>query len=100
MTRHRLVVVPALRRFGGRFLLSDWLAITIGRHIVAWRELSPAELAHEVEHVRQWRRHGALFAVRYGLASLRAVRTGGHWYRDNRFEREARDAGQGSGDGR
>ena len=83
--------MPVLRRPGGR-LFADWLAITIGRDIWAWRALDPAELAHEVEHVRQWHEHGALFPVRYWLASARAVRSGGHWYRDNAFESAARAA--------
>jgi hypothetical protein len=89
--RHRVHVIPLLRRPGGR-LFANWLAITIGRDIWAWRALDAAELAHELEHVRQWREHGALFAVRYALASVRAVRTGGHWYRDNAFEAAARAA--------
>ena len=40
----------------------------------------------------QWQRHGLLFPVHYWLASLRAVRARGDWYRDNRFERDARHA--------
>ena len=80
-----------MRAPGGR-VFANWLAITIGRDIVTWRDLDAAELAHEVEHVRQWRAHGALFALRYWLESLRAVRRGGHWYRDNAFEVAARAA--------
>jgi hypothetical protein len=89
--RHRVHVIPVLQRPAGR-LFRDWLAITLGSHIWAWRELSPPELAHEVTHVRQWARHGILFPAAYALASVRAVMTGGHWYRDNAFEREARAA--------
>jgi hypothetical protein len=90
-TRYRLHVVPWLRRPAG-LIFRDWLAITIGRDIVAWRGLEPRELAHEVEHVRQWAQHGALFVVRYWLASASALRGGGHWYRDNSFEVAARAA--------
>ena len=91
MTRHRLVVWPWLR-FLGRLMLRDWLAITIGRTVFAWRTLSDEELEHELEHVRQWRRYGFLFPVAYLLASLRARRGGGLWYRDNKFEVQARTA--------
>jgi hypothetical protein len=88
---HRVHVVPWLRAPAGR-VFANWLAITIGRDIVAWRELDPFELAHEVEHVRQWQEHGVLYAVRYWLASLGALRGGGHWYQDNPFEVAARAA--------
>ena len=88
---HRVRVLPWLRR-PGRLLLRDWLAITIGHTILTWRALEPVELEHELEHVRQWDRHGPVFPVAYVAASLRARRAGGHWYRDNRFEREARKA--------
>ena len=30
----------------GRRLLPDWLAITIGRHVFAWREMNERETAH------------------------------------------------------
>ena len=73
-------------------LIPDWLAITIGRDIWTWRALSGAELAHELEHVRQWDRHGPLFVARYAWASWCAARAGGHWYRDNAFEVAARAA--------
>lgn len=88
---HRVHVVPVLQRPAGR-LFRDWLAITLGRHILAWRPLSESELAHEVTHVQQWARHGWSFPMAYAVASARAVMTGGHWYRDNAFEREARAA--------
>jgi len=89
--RHRLHVVPWLRLLGG-IVFRDWLAITIGRDIWAWRPLDPAELAHELAHAAQWRRHGALFAAIYLLASFDAWRRGKRWYWDNAFEIEARNA--------
>jgi hypothetical protein len=92
-TRHRIHVWPWLR-LPGSLLLPDWLAITIGHRIFAWRAMSEAELAHEVEHVRQWQRHGWTFPLRYAAASIRARRAGKRWYRDNPFEVEARDAAQ------
>ncbi len=88
---HRVVVVPVLRRIGG-LVLRDWLAITIGSRILAWRELNPVELAHELAHVRQWRRHGVLFPILYGAASVRALRGHQGWYDGNRYEVEARKA--------
>ena len=91
MTPYRVIVWPWLRRFGGR-LLPDWLAITIGGTILAWRPLSDAELAHELEHVRQWRLVGLRFPLAYLAESVRAVRAGKRWYHDNRFEADARAA--------
>lgn len=91
MTRHRLIIIPWLRILG-RWLLRDWLAITLGGTILAWRDLTDAELEHELEHVRQWRRHGFLFPVAYLAESLRAKRGGKRWYHDNRFEADARKA--------
>ena len=93
MTRHRVVVLPWLRRPGSR-LLPDWLAITIGPLILTWRPLTDAELEHELEHVRQWHRHGVTFPLRYWTESLRARRAGRRWYHDNRFEAEARTAAE------
>ena len=94
MTRHRVVTLPWLRHIG-RLLLPDWLAITIGNTVFAWRDLTDAELEHELEHVRQWRRMGLRFPLIYLVESLRARRAGGRWYRDNRFEVEARAAAGG-----
>ncbi|HET6381531.1 MAG TPA: hypothetical protein VFH63_10950 [candidate division Zixibacteria bacterium] len=88
---HRVRVLPWLRRPGG-LLLRNWLAITIGREILAWRDLDAGELAHELAHVRQWRRHGVLFALRYLAASFASWRAGTGWYHGNRFEIEARRA--------
>jgi hypothetical protein len=45
--------------------------------------------AHEREHVRQTETWGPLFIPAYFFASLVAAARGGHYYRDNRFEREA-----------
>ena len=91
MTRYRVHVCPWLRR-PGSLLLREWLAITIGSRIFAWRRMTDAELEHELAHVRQWARHGWRFPLAYLVAALRARRVGKSWYRDNRFELEARDA--------
>lgn len=91
MTSHRVVVLPWLRPLG-RLLLPDWLAITLGGTILAWRPLDHRELEHELEHVRQWRRHGIIFPIVYLAESARARRSGRRWYHDNRFEEEARKA--------
>lgn len=91
MTSHRVVVLPWLRLLG-RFLIDNWLAITIGRTVFAWRALNDVELEHELEHVRQWRRYGVAFPAVYLAAALRARRAGKSWYRDNRFEEDARKA--------
>lgn len=91
MRTHRVHVWPWLRRPGGR-VLPNWLAITIGRRIFAWRLMTDAELAHEMAHVRQWERHGWRFPILYLAESVRARRSGRRWYHDNRFEIEAREA--------
>ena len=91
MTRHRVVTWPWLRGIGG-LVLRDWLAITIGRTVFAWRALTDDELEHELEHVRQWGRLGVRYPLAYFAESLRARRVGGRWYHDNRFETEARAA--------
>ena len=89
--KHRVHVLPWLRRVGG-VVLPNWLAITVGRDIFCWRALEPSELRHELQHVRQWRRYGAGFAVRYLAASASSLLSGDGWYRGNRFEVEAREA--------
>lgn len=88
---HWVHVWPWTRRLGAR-ILPNWLAIALGRHIIAWRDLSEAELRHELEHVRQWAEHGWRFPMVYLAASVAAWRRGKHWYRDNRFEVAAQRA--------
>jgi hypothetical protein len=78
-----------LPRLGGFFarMGGPAAAVTLGRTIVfhpgarVTREL----LAHELEHVRQWR-EDALFPLRYTLATLR------HGYHANPYEQAARAA--------
>ena len=91
--KHEVHVVPWLRR-PGSLLLKEWLAITIGRDIFCWRELSPSELRHELAHVRQWGTHGAAFPLVYLGASVRSAASGEGWYRGNIFEVEARRAAE------
>jgi hypothetical protein len=81
-----------MRRIGARLFMPNWLAITIGRWIFAWRPLDGPELAHELEHVRQWRANGLRFIPRYLAAGRLAKKSGGDGYRDNRFEVEAQQA--------
>ncbi len=85
MTRHRLHTVPWLRHLG-RLLIAEWLAITIGRDIFAWRALSERELRHELAHVAQWRRRPFTFPVRYLWCHLR------YGYAANPYELEAKEA--------
>lgn len=97
MTGHRLHVWPWMRPLGRR-VLPNWLAIALGTHVIAWRRLDAAELAHELEHVQQWREHGWTFPLRYAAASMRARRAGRSWYHDNPFEAAAREAARRIGD--
>jgi hypothetical protein len=87
-----VIVLPWLKRPMQRFVLPNWTAITIGSRIFAWRALDEFELAHELAHVDQWRRHGFGFIRRYFAASSAARKAGGDRYSDNAFEREAREA--------
>ena len=88
--RYRVVVLPFLRGIGHRFILKNWLAITIWHWIFAWRPLDDAELAHELCHVGQWHEHGFLGYIRAYLGESRRARSAGQdRYRDNRFEVEA-----------
>jgi len=66
-------------------------AITFG-HVVIGRSTAVLEAVrgHERVHVSQTERWGALFLIAYPLASLLAWLRGGHPYRDNGFEIEAR----------
>ncbi len=68
-------------------------AITLG-HIVVGRDQASLDATreHERVHVRQCERWGPLFLPAYALASVYAVLAGGHFYRDNAFEREAFNA--------
>lgn len=91
MTKHRIVVWPWLRLVGP-LLVRDWLAITLGRTIFAWRALTDEELEHEMEHVRQWGRMGLRFPFAYLAESMRARRAGKRWYQDNHYEADAREA--------
>jgi hypothetical protein len=68
-------------------------AITLGHVVVGVsRDALSATRAHERAHVRQFERWGVLMLVLYPLAGLIAWLRGGHPYRDNVFEREARAA--------
>ena len=73
------------RKLGWRYR-----AITLGHVVLAVDELEPAVIDHEAVHVRQFERWGPLLFLLYPLASLGAVLSGGHHYRDNLFERQAR----------
>lgn len=74
-------------------------AITLG-HVVLGVSLDAlaATRAHERAHVRQFERWGILMLVLYPLAGLAAWLRGGHPYRDNVFECEARAAESAASD--
>lgn len=61
-------------------------AVTLRRTVIVSPAypVTPALIAHELTHVRQWR-EDTLFPVRYALASLR------HGYDRNPYEVEARE---------
>lgn len=68
----------------------SYRAITFGHVVLCVDALDDATLHHELVHVRQYERFGVLLLPAYVLASLAALMGGGHAYRDNRFEVEAR----------
>ncbi|RQO57206.1 hypothetical protein DBR47_15335 [Paucibacter sp. KBW04] len=66
-------------------------ALTLGHVILGCSEAELARLRrHEQAHVRQYERWGVLFLLAYPAASLLAALRGGHFYRDNCFEVQAR----------
>ncbi len=73
------------RKLGWRYR-----AITLGHVVLSVHELDRATFRHELVHVGQYERLGPLMFIAYPLASLQAKLRGGHHYRDNRFEVEAR----------
>jgi membrane protein YqaA with SNARE-associated domain len=65
-------------------------AITFGHVVLGQDEHALNRTrAHERVHVRQYERWGVLFLPAYAAASLLALLSGGHYYFDNVFEREA-----------
>lgn len=67
------------------------VAMALGHVVLAIDdEVLASVREHELVHVRQAERWGVLFPIAYLGASLEAVLRGGHAYRDNRFEVEAR----------
>jgi hypothetical protein len=68
-------------------------AMTLG-HVVVGRDAESLARtrAHERVHVRQYTMWGPFFLPAYFMESLFAALRGRHYYRDNRFERDARAA--------
>ena len=73
------------RRLGWKYR-----AITLGHVVLCVNEIDDRTLRHEIAHVHQYERWGPLFPFVYLGASAKAVARGGHYYRDNEFERAAR----------
>lgn len=65
--------------------------LTLG-HVVLGADPASLDLVwlHELRHVRQYELWGPFFLPAYALSSLFAWARGGHYYRDNRFEIDAR----------
>lgn len=87
----------ALEIHGGfaRFFLRRCLpfpasALTLGHTIIGQdRDCLDHSRDHEHVHVRQYETWGPFMLPAYFLSSLLAWRRGGHYYFDNRFEKEA-----------
>lgn len=67
-------------------------AITFGHVVLSVDEVDDELLEHELVHVGQYERWGVLLWPAYALASLWAKLRGGDAYRDNHFEKQAREA--------
>ena len=87
----------ALEVYGGfaRFFLRRCLVINASAmcigHVVIGQDRACLDHTrdHEHVHVRQCERWGVFIIPAYALSSFLAWRRGGHFYFDNRFEREA-----------
>ncbi len=79
-------LIPRIGGLLGR-MRGSAAAVTLGRTIIVnpGVPLTSSLLAHELEHVRQWR-EDVLFPLRYTVATLR------HGYWSNPYEVEARQA--------
>lgn len=80
------------RRLGWRYR-----AITFGHVVLCVDELDDGTLRHELVHVGQYERWGPLFMPVYVGASLWCALRGRHPYRDNPFERAAREPDRAGG---
>lgn len=86
------------RRIARGPAITNIAAITLGHVIIGQDEAQLAACrAHERAHVRQYERWGVLFFPLYAASSLWQLARGRDWYRDNRFEVQARAACQPSG---
>ncbi|AOY02336.1 hypothetical protein BJP62_12370 [Jeongeupia sp. USM3] len=95
LARRAGVLEVALRR-DSRPTRLPFVAITLGHVVVGIDRPTLCRLrAHERVHVGQYERWGALLLLAYPLASLHAWLRGRCPYLDNRFEREARERGDG-----
>ena len=91
------VVAGVVEAWGGfaTWLIRDGLrnrvsAMTVGHVIIGMdgERIGDAR-EHEHVHIRQYERWGILFIPLYAASSILAWSRGGHYYRDNVFEREA-----------
>lgn len=78
---------PAIRARRIPFDAITFGHVVIGRRMSALDELRP----HELVHVRQYERWGALLFIAYALSSLVQLLHGRDPYADNRFEKQARE---------
>lgn len=98
LTRCRIVENAWLAGIAARKLGSPRAAVTLGRRIYLWNTDRATFLKddrwvrHELCHVRQFSQYGFMgFLFRYLVETLR------RGYRENRFEREAREAEESAG---
>lgn len=86
------VLEVAFTQPSGRKRRIPFDAITLG-HVILGRSMSALDKlrSHELVHVRQYERWGALMFLAYPLSSLVEVLRGGDWYSSNHFETQARE---------
>jgi hypothetical protein len=92
VTTLRGVVEVAGGRLGALAARTPFVAITLGHVVLACDDASLARCrAHERVHVRQYERFGIAFFALYAASSAWQWLRGRDPYRDNAFEREARE---------
>jgi hypothetical protein len=73
----------------GRYLSTGWMPIyaqALGRYVFCRERIDDRILAHECEHIRQWRRFGPFYLPLYFGSSALAFARRRHPYDANTFE--------------
>jgi hypothetical protein len=94
--KRRALVFESDRGFRKLHSKKNYVAITLGNAIVTNPDPDEETMRHELVHVRQYETWGPLFALAYAFFWIKLSLEGKNPYRDNPFERGARE-GEGEG---